>query len=244
MYLEKLEDLSRYLLLSDDNLSDLCKFLTYEIFSYVEPRAIYFAKLTDDGSLEPTVHHGFKKGLVETWGSFPLTLDIPLTAAVKQNKIVCVHSPEDMWEKFPITKDFEDQGFQWGSILSIPIPFYGAYSITTFKSVVLDADHGLFLRAIGHIVAYATSNVSFEIPNFNRNGVQRKNISTAVLSARQLLIKKLIEKGLTNSQIGDQIGFSESLVRQESMAIYAFLNVAGRKELLENSGGVDSQTTG
>jgi DNA-binding NarL/FixJ family response regulator len=50
------------------------------------------------------------------------------------------------------------------------------------------------------------------------------------------VILKLILKGLTNIQIGEEIGFSESLVRQESIAIYSALKVSGRKELLENAG--------
>jgi len=55
-----------------------------------------------------------------------------------------------------------------------------------------------------------------------------------VLTGRQLTIKSLIEKGFTNPAIADQIGYSESLVRQETMAIYAMLGIAGRKALIAN----------
>ena len=57
----------------------------------------------------------------------------------------------------------------------------------------------------------------------------------AGLSERQKLIKSLIIKGFTNGQIAREIGYSESLVRHESIAIYAELKVTGRKELIENS---------
>ena len=46
------------------------------------------------------------------------------------------------------------------------------------------------------------------------------------------LIKVWIEKGMTNSEIAQEIGYSESLVRHETIEIYAKLNVSGRKELL------------
>ena len=52
---------------------------------------------------------------------------------------------------------------------------------------------------------------------------------------RQMLIKKLIENGYTNIAIANEIGYSESLVKQETMAIYSALNIAGRKELLKFS---------
>jgi DNA-binding NarL/FixJ family response regulator len=42
-----------------------------------------------------------------------------------------------------------------------------------------------------------------------------------------------MEKGFTNPAIAAEIGYSESLVRQETMAIYSLLDISGRKELLE-----------
>ena len=50
------------------------------------------------------------------------------------------------------------------------------------------------------------------------------------LSDRQLEILRLIARGMTNPQISHRIGFSESTVRQESMAIYRFLGVNGRRD--------------
>jgi len=39
--------------------------------------------------------------------------------------------------------------------------------------------------------------------------------------------------GLTNSQIANELGFSESTIRQESMRMYEILQVAGRKEAVK-----------
>ncbi len=56
------------------------------------------------------------------------------------------------------------------------------------------------------------------------------------LSDRQMLILGLMAKGLTNGQIAARVGFSESTVRQETMAIYRFLNVGGRHEAVRIAG--------
>gem|GEM_PF-831151 len=56
------------------------------------------------------------------------------------------------------------------------------------------------------------------------------------LSERQLQILGLMAKGLTNGQIAARVGFSESTVRQETMAIYRFLNVGGRHEAVRIAG--------
>lgn len=56
------------------------------------------------------------------------------------------------------------------------------------------------------------------------------------LSDRQTMILGLMAKGLTNGQIAARVGFSESTVRQETMAIYRFLNVGGRHEAVRIAG--------
>ena len=56
------------------------------------------------------------------------------------------------------------------------------------------------------------------------------------LSERQMQILGLMAKGLTNGQIAARVGFSESTVRQETMAIYRFLNVGGRHEAVRIAG--------
>lgn len=53
------------------------------------------------------------------------------------------------------------------------------------------------------------------------------------LTDRQLDILRLIARGMTNPQISHRIGFSESTVRQESMAIYRFLGVNGRRDAVK-----------
>jgi DNA-binding CsgD family transcriptional regulator len=53
------------------------------------------------------------------------------------------------------------------------------------------------------------------------------------LTARQLRVLSLMAKGMTNGQIARVLAFSESTVRQETMAIYRILQVKGRAEAFE-----------
>jgi DNA-binding NarL/FixJ family response regulator len=52
------------------------------------------------------------------------------------------------------------------------------------------------------------------------------------LTSRQELIRDLLVKGFSNPYIAQEIGYSESLVRQETIIIYATMRVSGRKELM------------
>lgn len=50
------------------------------------------------------------------------------------------------------------------------------------------------------------------------------------MTERQELILKLISEGRTNGDIADVLGYSESLIRQETIRIYALLGCSGRSE--------------
>jgi DNA-binding NarL/FixJ family response regulator len=56
------------------------------------------------------------------------------------------------------------------------------------------------------------------------------------LTERQTRILELLAKGMTNPQISRQVGYSESTVRQETMAIYRFFGVSGRHEAVRMAG--------
>ena len=62
---------------------------------------------------------------------------------------------------------------------------------------------------------------------------KRHTLAPSQLSERQLTVLRFLVEGYTNRQTAMRMGFSESTVRQETMAIYAFLGVRGRKEAVD-----------
>ena len=61
--------------------------------------------------------------------------------------------------------------------------------------------------------------------------IRKEKQSGPRLTERQELILELIQEGKTNATIASLMGYSESLIRQESMVIYRKLGVEGRKDL-------------
>lgn len=235
MFMKKIEELSKYLVINEGNSDDICRFLNFEIFGYLESRAIYFAQLSNDGLLHPVGDFGFTKGAVESWGEFPLTFDMPITAAVKRNACIQVNSPEELYKAFPAMSEIPNLDHVWKSIVAIPIHAFGVYSITCFKEPEIDELHEQFLRTVGQLASVAFTKSQL-LKRLGSRAPKSKFVSKPVgLTKRQEVIMKLILKGLTNRQIADEIGFSDSLVRQETIAIYAYLNVAGRRELLSST---------
>jgi len=66
-----------------------------------------------------------------------------------------------------------------------------------------------------------------------RRGIDRGR--PRALTARQQRVLELMAQGMTNGQIARALKFSESTVRQETMAIYRYLQVPGRVEAVDTA---------
>ena len=73
-------------------------------------------------------------------------------------------------------------------------------------------------------------------------------ISGTKLSARQLLIHKMMVTGKTNRQIASELSYSISLIKQETMRIYVKLGIDGRNEIKRDrkivTGNLTDEITG
>lgn len=64
-----------------------------------------------------------------------------------------------------------------------------------------------------------------------RARIGKENRNGPHLTERQELVLELIQEGKTNGSIALLMGYSESLIRQETMVIYRKLGIEGRKDL-------------
>ena len=85
------------------------------------------------------------------------------------------------------------------------------------------------LRAILHLYMN-TKGRTLQLLN-NESKPKKVDLSGVKLTERQELILALIEEGLTNLAIADRLGYSESLIRQETITIYRKLGIEGRRDL-------------
>lgn len=128
------------------------------------------------------------------------------------------------------------------TIIIIPVERFGVpVACLTFFSVLKiepGAEIQAFLGALGSLYSLYLFRDDLELRIHHAaesimNSRIRKpstNDEPSQCSDRQLIILKLISSGLTNIQISDQIGYSESTVRQETVKIFALLGCANRRE--------------
>ncbi len=232
LFLKYASELTGYLAGGDPSGEEIAKHLVLKSFADLSPSALYLAELTDDGYVTPIAGFGFDKAVIANWGKFPLTMQIPITEAVRNDVCILIDSPEELLKRYPIIGEMEDVSYEWASVLAIPmLPFGVAFAV--LESVpTLDEELELYLRLVGLVVSLhliRTKNLR-DIPEFRRGRNIKPNGRD--LTSRQKVILEMLSKGATNSEIATEIGYSESLIRQETIEIYRTLGVSGRKEII------------
>jgi DNA-binding CsgD family transcriptional regulator len=231
MYIEPISALVEFFAQGRRSADDLCRFLIFETFQMFNPTSIFVGEIASSGFLIHKVSFGIEKKELNKWVSLSLNLDTPITKVAMTNKCMILNSPKELYANHPMANELEAGDVEWQSCIAVPVLPHGAYFLFTNKKPKKDLEFEHFLRAVGQLM----------MMHLNRGPALKKDSKASLegneLTQRQKIIFSFVEKGFTNSQIATEIGYSESLVRHETIEIYSKLNVSGRKDLIQNSGG-------
>ena len=153
-----------------------------------------------------------------------------------RSKLVVYSEEELLGQNLILVKESQDLNFRnsevtkWKSAAGIPIGANQGYSIL-FQIDVTKVDFAFEnLRILESLLNAYESLVYSNSTTESTNSLLGKN-----LTKRQEEILSQIRSDKTNLQIALDLGYSESLIRQETMIIYKKLGVTGRKEIRETS---------
>lgn len=179
----------------------------------------------------------------DRYGLVPLSLDIPLANTCREGTIGRFALPS-LADAFPALAVDRQMWAELGSVTEVA---YCAAIMSAGQSI------GLFTFAVDP--GKALQPVDLEIldalryalgmwlsrPEVALRAADQRHIGSApfVLSLRQRDIITLIDAGLTNAEIGDRLGYSTSLVKQEVQRMMRGLRVDGRLELVERIRALD-----
>lgn len=232
MFLKRVSELANYLSDVEREAEEVAKYLCLKTFSELSPTALYIAEITDDGYLSPVAGFGFEKLAIANWGRFPLSMHIPITDAVRRDECIIIDSAEEFFGSYPILNEIEDVTTDWEAVMAWPmLPFGVGFAILQKKPRV-DEEFHFFLRSTGAVIALQQSKMRRANDRSLSSSEVRKRKESVELTKRQKVIYEMLCKGATNAEIALEIGYSESLVRQETIEIYRMLGVSGRKELI------------
>lgn len=233
-------DLVRFLMIRP-SVDQIAQHLVLRLFAPLRPRGALVSLCGPDGTLHLAGSFGLGPGVVEPFEHMSLWEASPMAEAAREGEPLIVATAASLQERYPwlVTDELPASPMvAWPLIL----PNERVGVITFLFGGELDAD--AVSREVGGVAAVLALYLSLTGSDVDRrehgNGSvtsmpEREHAAMAAtkpaqLSERQLRILELMAAGLTNTQIALRVGYSESTVRQETMAIYRYFGVSGRHD--------------
>jgi DNA-binding CsgD family transcriptional regulator len=223
-HLNKLLDITKYVA-SNPTLEELTRFLSINNCPSGELSSVYVAKVLDKKSLLVEAAHGYQSdGFIQVGKVFDVEIGRPSGRAILENQIRFDPVDSNYAAKFPA--DPGKVTYQWSSKVSIPINDNYFTQISRYHP--LEENDELYYQNLQSVLQIYFSKIG-------KVSHEAGDLYGKELTQRQQDIYELVKKGLTNEEIALQIGFSSSLVKQETMLVFSKLGVSGRKGLTDLS---------
>ena len=230
---------------SSPSLDEVAQHLVLNTLESFQPRSILISSFETDGSLHPSGIFGILVDTPDNASPQSLWDHTPAADAVRLSQPLHFASVEELHAAYPSLPNDSDIAVPlivWPLVLgqtrlgSMQLHFTELPEESTFTEAMtcVAALVGLYIGLLKDRISPSPEHTDyFPAPSLNGNrDLHKPNGHSPVhaLTARQTTILHLLADGLTNPQIAARIGFSDSTVRQETMAIYRFLGASGRRE--------------
>ena len=227
MYSALLRELIIYLKDSRPDTSQVAMFLSLRTLSSFKTIHLYMGSLDQNGQVHKLSSFGVTDEDAEFFDSFSLNYKIPFCESVKCDKTIFLDSENDFIDQYPDMTRLANITKDWSTMISWSMPRFGGCAAFFTEPIPCKKETREFFNNLGAILALYLTLETATAVNGGQNGSDEKT-----LTKRQKVILELIEKGMTNSEIAERIGYSTSLVRQETVQIYSILQVTGRGQII------------
>lgn len=215
---------------SDRNLAvdDILQMFCMRDLANLKFVSAFFFRVEQDGRLHLDTFFGAipdEIGLPQ--GPIELTSEYPFTRCIRENRLVWGNASKS--SKLKLQNRFKG-ALAWPIVGEFKV--LGSFLALTENVLQEDQEFVEWAEALATIVSGAIAKRLIG-GNGDHGSVEthvNNMIQSEVLTQRQELILKLIAEGRTNNDIADILGYSESLIRQETIKIYAILGCSGRSE--------------
>jgi DNA-binding CsgD family transcriptional regulator len=210
------------------SIEQIADFLSKSIDSQGEICGIIIHELDSFGVVHAKYAVGFKINL-DLSQTMSISDDNPACRALLTGKTLIV-------DITPTGLNFKDMpqlvrliDYQTG--IAIPLTNNLLLTIALEPSLVDVKSHSEYFEVIRSMLVSYIVRMNFE----TKRKSHMRHHQSKQLTSRQTSILDLVKEGRTNNSIAAILGYSESLIRQETIIIYRKLGVEGRRDLLNKS---------
>jgi DNA-binding CsgD family transcriptional regulator len=228
--MENVGELITYIQREDPSLEEMCQFAVIRTFNFLGAIAMFEAALDSNGNIRPVGQFGFSAEVMKSWSVSNINEEIPTADALKTNNIIWVADKDEWARDYPHLAKYE-MDWTTNTFVAWPITVRGAHmSVLGLCLSGVEAPTPAlisFFETVGGIMALQLSKST----RVNSSTLEDELLTKLNLfTRRQRDVIRRMADGLTNTQIGIELGFSESTIRQETMRIYEILGATGRAD--------------
>jgi DNA-binding CsgD family transcriptional regulator len=217
-------------------MQDICQYLvTVSLKSYGFYSSV-FAEIQKNGLVRVTSHFGADPKDVEAWQDMAIEIKTPINDCIRENRIVWINTLPNYSQEYELLNSLPTDD-RLKTLVAFPIRgsshLLGAISILSSEKMELDTKMELLIKSLCYMAAMrmeinSKSKPKSIDPHNGENPFSNSNLSK--LSPRQKKILEMLIEKKTNKEIADELIYSVSTIKQETIAIYEKLGLRGRED--------------
>jgi DNA-binding CsgD family transcriptional regulator len=230
MQMQKILAFSNFLARPPRSYNEISQFLVMNTFSEENFLTVYIGELTETGVVCLLGGFGWDAVQYASFTDFPIQAKLPITEAIRANEVLLMQNSAEFRNEYPLMAEVKTS-VEWLSGVVIPVYPIGGMALYSAKEITMSKSLEVFFVAIGSLLGLYASRLPSSLAEEAVNVKKKIDLPQIPLTDRQFVIAGLLEKGFNNTEIAEAISYSESLIRQETVAIYRKLQVTGRKAM-------------
>lgn len=233
--LETITDFTIFLQTKGLTMQDICQYLVTVSLKDYGFYCSVFSEIQKNGQVRVTSYFGADPKDVEAWQDMSLEIKTPANDCLRENRIVWINTLPNSQEYDLLNSLPTDN--QLKTLVSFPIRgashLLGAISILSSTKIELDTEIELLIKSLCSMTALRmeiNSRLKTKSNNSQNGGNHFNNGNLSKLTPRQKKILEMLIEKKTNKEIADELIYSVSTIKQETIAIYEKLGLRGRED--------------
>jgi DNA-binding NarL/FixJ family response regulator len=200
-------------------------------------RQVAIMEVAQDATVQVIGWFGLELAAIESLQHFSMWDDLPLALAIREQRMVTIRNQTELFAEFP---NLANSHLNVSGVVTAPIlasgSAVGAFALMSQEPLhdAASIEHHLqeVCVALGlySLIRNRVTCMSTDRGQLGPSNGHAEHQSQSQLTERQQTVLNYLAEGYTNGQIAQRMDFSESTIRQETMAIYRYLSVGGRRE--------------
>jgi DNA-binding CsgD family transcriptional regulator len=231
-----LADFTIFLQTKGLTIQDICQYLVTVSLKDFGFYCAVFAELQKNGLVRVTSHFGADSKDIEAWQDLDFEIKTPVNDCLRENRIVWINTLPSYSQEYELLNLLPTDN-RLKTLVAFPLRgashLLGSISILSSKKIELDTEIELLIKGLCHMTALrmeigSNSKTKLIDSQNGKSPIDNSNLTT--LTPRQKKILEMLIAKKTNKEIADQLIYSVSTIKQETIAIYEKLGLRGRED--------------